>query len=334
MPHDVIMPALGMAQDTGLLIAWRKAPGDRVRAGDVLFEVETDKSTMEVEALHDGYLAELRAGAGESVPVGAVIAVLAEEKPEAPVRRPPDGRAAADGDAATEESAAGPAPEPQARGAHGSMSPAAGDRILASPKARRIAAEEGLDLSRLVAEGIAQPYHVADLEALRTLPVPTAANAAASMYLSARVPADGFDSFREWLAAEVDGPVPSTAILAALLTGALRTGPDTAGDALTVAVETPAAGCVVYSDADLAGMAKLQPSSGGRPVILLRDLTATRLDRVRLGAAATPVLTITRSGGEIAMILEAEAGALASDIAIGLLSEFAARLESPLRQLL
>jgi hypothetical protein len=214
------------------------------------------------------------------------------------------------------------------------MSPAAGDRILASPKARRIAAEEGLDLSRLVAEGIAQPYHVADLEALRTLPVPTAANAAASMYLSARIPADGFDSFREWLAAEADEPVPSTAVLAALLTGALRTGPDTAGDALTVAVETPAAGRVVYSDADVPGMAKLKPASNGQPVILLRDLTATRLDRVRLGAAATPVLTITRSGGEIAMILEAEAGALASDIAIGLLSEFAARLESPLRQLL
>jgi hypothetical protein len=288
-------------------------------AGDVLVEVETDKSTMEVEALHDGYLAELRAAAGESVPVGAVIAVLADEKPDAPAQRPPAEM-----------------PERAAAGEHAVQvaTPTADDRVLASPKARRLAAEQGLDLSRLVAIGVAQPYHVADLEALRTLPVPTAANAAASIYLSARVPADGFDSFRTWLAAEADEPVPSTAVLAALLTGALRTGRDTATGPLTVAVETPATGRVVYSDADLAGMAKLKPASNGQPVILLRDLTATRLDRVRLGAAATPVLTITRAGGEIAMILEAEPGALAPDIAIGLVSEFAARLESPLRQLL
>ena len=50
MPHEVIMPALGMAQDSGLIVAWHKAPGDEVAAGDVLFEVETDKSTVEVEA--------------------------------------------------------------------------------------------------------------------------------------------------------------------------------------------------------------------------------------------------------------------------------------------
>ena len=53
----VIMPALGMAQDTGLIVAWHKAPGDAVASGDILFEVETDKSTMEVEAGHDGFVA-------------------------------------------------------------------------------------------------------------------------------------------------------------------------------------------------------------------------------------------------------------------------------------
>ncbi|MBV6638758.1 MAG: lipoyl domain-containing protein, partial [Mameliella sp.] len=50
MPHDVIMPALGMAQDSGLIVAWHKEPGAAVATGDVLFEVETDKATMEVEA--------------------------------------------------------------------------------------------------------------------------------------------------------------------------------------------------------------------------------------------------------------------------------------------
>ena len=82
MTFDVIMPALGMAQDTGLLVAWRKAPGDVVTADEVLMEVETDKSTIEVPAGHDGYVAELRARAGEDVPVGQVVAVITAEKPD------------------------------------------------------------------------------------------------------------------------------------------------------------------------------------------------------------------------------------------------------------
>lgn len=61
MAHEVIMPALGMAQDTGLLVSWQKAVGDAVTVDDLLMEVETDKSTMEVPAGADGYVAELRA---------------------------------------------------------------------------------------------------------------------------------------------------------------------------------------------------------------------------------------------------------------------------------
>jgi pyruvate/2-oxoglutarate dehydrogenase complex dihydrolipoamide acyltransferase (E2) component len=57
------MPALGMAQDSGLIVAWRKKPGDPVAASDVLLEVETDKSVMEVEAGHDGFVAAILAGA-------------------------------------------------------------------------------------------------------------------------------------------------------------------------------------------------------------------------------------------------------------------------------
>ncbi len=65
MPLDVIMPALGMAQDTGLIVAWHKQPGDAVAKGDVLFEVETDKATMEVEAAADGFLTDVAAGEGD-----------------------------------------------------------------------------------------------------------------------------------------------------------------------------------------------------------------------------------------------------------------------------
>nr|WP_272212741.1 biotin/lipoyl-containing protein [Marinicella sp. W31]MDC2878656.1 hypothetical protein [Marinicella sp. W31] len=81
---EIIMPALGMAQDTGLIVNWCKEPGDKVSASDILLEVETDKSVMEVEAGHDGYIAAILADADEAVPVGSVIAVISAEKPENP----------------------------------------------------------------------------------------------------------------------------------------------------------------------------------------------------------------------------------------------------------
>jgi pyruvate dehydrogenase E2 component (dihydrolipoamide acetyltransferase) len=155
---DVIMPALGMAQDSGLIVAWLKAPGDTVKKGDPLFEVETDKATMEVEAQSDGFLSAVAAMAGEAVPVGQVIARIVASKSEVALAAPEIKRAETE------------APAPVAA-ATATISPAAviapmSGRILASPKARRLAAERGLDLGRLAAAGHAQPYHVADLARL------------------------------------------------------------------------------------------------------------------------------------------------------------------------
>jgi len=78
MPHDVTMPQLGMAQDAGRIVAWLKAPGDAVAKGDALFEVETDKATMEVEAQASGYLTGVLADEGDDVPVGQVIARISD----------------------------------------------------------------------------------------------------------------------------------------------------------------------------------------------------------------------------------------------------------------
>ncbi|WP_412509482.1 biotin/lipoyl-containing protein, partial [Roseovarius sp. SYSU LYC5161] len=85
--HSVTMPQLGMAQDSGLLVSWLKSPGEAVAASDVLFEVETDKSTMEVEAGRDGYLAATLAQAGEEVPVGGPVAIISDAAPASPVAR-------------------------------------------------------------------------------------------------------------------------------------------------------------------------------------------------------------------------------------------------------
>src|SRR5947207_15979009 len=73
---EVIMPALGMAQDSGRVTRWHKAAGDTVEAGEPLLEIETDKVTVDVEAPASGVLGRLRAAAGDDVPVGGVVAAI------------------------------------------------------------------------------------------------------------------------------------------------------------------------------------------------------------------------------------------------------------------
>jgi pyruvate dehydrogenase E2 component (dihydrolipoamide acetyltransferase) len=114
MATNVILPALGMSQDTGKIVQWLKAEGERVARGEPLLEIETDKATVEIEAPAAGVLARVAAAAGDEVPVGQVIAVVL---------------------AADEEMAQSPPPP------------------AASPLASRIAAEHNLDLSQVQASG-------------------------------------------------------------------------------------------------------------------------------------------------------------------------------------
>ena len=79
MLHEVIMPALGMTQDTGKLVKWHKTVGEKVLRSEILMEVETDKSTMEVEAGADGVISELLCEEGDDVPVGQVIAKITDD---------------------------------------------------------------------------------------------------------------------------------------------------------------------------------------------------------------------------------------------------------------
>jgi pyruvate dehydrogenase E2 component (dihydrolipoamide acetyltransferase) len=142
MPIDVIMPALGMAQETGKVVRWHKAEGDAVTKGEPLLEIETDKVTVDVEAPADGTLAGISAVDGADVPVGETIAFVlaageALEKAVAP--------------AAVVPVPAGRAPVEVA--APAAAVPVRAGRPLASPKARRIAAERGVDLSGLAGSG-------------------------------------------------------------------------------------------------------------------------------------------------------------------------------------
>ena len=153
MATDVIMPALGMAQETGKVLRWFKAEGEQVAKGEPLMEVETDKVTVEVESPAEGTLASVRAAEGEDVPVGEVVAVVLAAGEAAP--EPVAAAAPAVANVARRE--APRQTRPLRRGA--------GRRPLASPKARRLAEARGVDIAALRGTGPNGAVVAADVEA-------------------------------------------------------------------------------------------------------------------------------------------------------------------------
>jgi pyruvate dehydrogenase E2 component (dihydrolipoamide acetyltransferase) len=153
MATIIEMPKLSDTMTEGTLVKWLKKEGDKVAVGDVLAEVETDKATMEMAANDDGILGKIYVAAGSKAVLGAALAVLVEEGeavPEAPAAKAPVKPAA------PAASGGGATPAPAARGNSSRAATAAatnGGRIKASPLARKIAAEKGLDLRTLAGTG-------------------------------------------------------------------------------------------------------------------------------------------------------------------------------------
>ena len=160
MTTPILMPALSPTMEEGKLARWHVKPGDRVRSGDVIAEIETDKATMEVEAVDEGIVASLLVAEGtEAVKVNTVIAQLREEgEPVAPARPAPVVPAPAPAKAAAPAPAAKPPVMVAPRAETGS-------RLFASPLARRLASEGGLDLQRLTGSGPHGRIVAADIEA-------------------------------------------------------------------------------------------------------------------------------------------------------------------------
>ena len=144
MAVSVVMPALEMAQETGKLVSWKKKEGDQVARGEMLLEVETDKAVVEIEAAGDGVLSGVTAKEGDVVPVGQTIAWLLKPGEALPTGGPQvqTGRKMDSAPAAAAAAAPPAAAEPAS---------VAGARI--SPKARRLAREHGVDITRLRGSG-------------------------------------------------------------------------------------------------------------------------------------------------------------------------------------
>ncbi|MCK1653727.1 pyruvate dehydrogenase complex dihydrolipoamide acetyltransferase [Bradyrhizobium sp. 149] len=165
MPINILMPALSPTMEKGNLAKWLKKEGDKVKSGDVIAEIETDKATMEVEAIDEGTIARILVPEGtQDVPVNDVIAVLAGEgedlktagaaKPSASVAPPKAAEAPAAAPAAPK--AVPPstaAPAPQAAAAPAAKSNGHGGRVFSSPLARRLAKEAGVDVAMVTGTG-------------------------------------------------------------------------------------------------------------------------------------------------------------------------------------
>ena len=171
MPIAVTMPALSPTMEEGTLARWLKQEGDSVNPGDVIAEIETDKATMEVEAVDEGVLGRIVVPEGtEGVKVNATIAWLLEEGEDASAL-PADGETGGEEGAAAKPEAAPAQPEPEpespppapaapaaeqapaAPAAETPASPGEGERIAASPLARRMAKQAGLDMAGIAGSG-------------------------------------------------------------------------------------------------------------------------------------------------------------------------------------
>ncbi|WP_394690570.1 biotin/lipoyl-containing protein [Hoeflea sp.] len=340
---EIVMPALGMAQDTGLIVAWRKKPGDAVAAGDILLEVETDKSVMEVEAGHDGFVAAILADAQQAVPVGSVIAIISAEKPESAVARGHQSATIEAYEVPPEAAAKPPPPAPQKQPMVDSP-PYSDERILASPKTRRLAMEKGLDLNLLVEHDVPQPYHVSDLRLLETLAPSTKSGIASPspasagslpMHIGARVAANGCDEFISWLAKDGDVRMEPRLIWLRFATAAFRQATGLADKTLVVETRTVRKTDGRFADADRARLSKQVSDAPDQvPSIVLRDFSGSAITAATGSPTHSPVLTVCREQTDYTVSLDYQTGQLDEEQAIEFVTGFVDRLGEPLRHLL
>ncbi|WP_439622895.1 biotin/lipoyl-containing protein [Shinella sp.] len=324
MAHDVIMPALGMAQNSGVIVNWLKAAGDAVAEGDPLMEVETDKAVMEVQALASGFLVEIVHPAGADVPVGEVIARIGTNA-DAVVRAvTPAAASVATVETAPPATAAPASPEPARKAP---APPARTGKVLASPKTRRLAEERGIDLRRLVEQGLSEPLHAADLD--RYVPVPAPATAGAALNeIVADVSAGALQRFSEWVGQEAGVEAP--ALLAALAASALARPSSIRVEHRRTVRAYDLAGRPSLSALVALDAAELSPD------LVVRDLRGSRISRARLAGDLAPVLTLTDGdvSDRLTVTLTFTSERLNADDAFALIDAFAARVENPMRLLL
>lgn len=155
---DFLMPTLGADMDEGTVLAWRKKPGDRVKRGEIIAEVDTDKAAIEIEVFTDGVLEKILVQPGQKVPVGTVLATIKEEG------KPQEAAAPAKPSAAAPPGLAAPAAQPAPSAAVAPAPAREEARLRVSPAARKRAAELGVDPSTARGTGPEGAITLKDIE--------------------------------------------------------------------------------------------------------------------------------------------------------------------------
>ena len=349
MPYEVLMPQLGMAQDSAIIVSWLKAPGDAVVADDPLIEVETDKATMEIPAGRDGFLTQIRAAVGVEVPVGDVIAIISESADDF-VTMPAAGEAhatpamlsepASNTSVSAKTATAAWQPPVQNDTSTASVTVSAkpvrpakkmgvAERVLASPKARLAVADRGLDLNALVRQGAEQPIHFCDLDQFST------SSGSGLSVLSAQ--AEG-ETFAGLLTQQADPIATRRRVLSAFACGALRMAAGWSDR--PIMVESSNLGDIreYLKNPDLTGV------SAGRATgdvdlfevdLTLFDLTETRLKEYRPAMGhMIQVSVATDTHGGFSLCLSFCSDVLSVTVAADFLNNFAMRIEDPIRHIL
>jgi hypothetical protein len=339
MPHEIIMPVLGMSQDTGVIANWCKSHGDYVEAGELLMEIETDKAVQEIEAADSGYLNIIGHAEGMAIPVGEVVATLNEE--------PVDKNAIVSPAPAAEPAAIAvvdtPAPVETVQVADSPALTSA--TTLASAKARATAYRNGLALKDIAEAQGKSVLHVLDVENYlatqkQTVAAPYATGTAIEQpsRLDVKINGAGLDYCQEWLLKhhDLDHRLLASHIVATLVLGLWRE---------RFAQDSNASATIWVDFSDSEGMQSellLNPDRqrfsqlkaedsdlNSVPDIRLVDLMSTRLSAYEPGSVTEPVLVLCKEEEQIKLSLYGVDSAQLSN-AIGFIDSLADQLEEPL----
>lgn len=364
------MPALGMTQDTGEILSWNFELGALVQADDILFEVETDKTTVEIEAGSAGVIVEVRAAAGEAVPVGSVIAVIDSDVSAVAViatASPVVGVAAAGNssvDQSTKKNGMSPASAasiPAKAAARASATegkkaipqlatramkplstialhaPPPNSRILASPKAKLAAHDMGISIEQIAAAGIDQPLQFVDVQ--NYVPGGPTEGIARSL-LQARVENTAYKDFLEWADKQTENHSISGSVWSLFASSAWRycCTPDPLADVHVELEQWSNRESDLFTiNADRVGLLEIVSyEPNGYIDMLVRDMTGTPLTHYQSpNEPACPSLTVVKDGSEhVNLSLRFDESSLSLDSAMSLLNRICQLVEQPLRHLL
>src|SRR5690606_26286837 len=192
----VLMPKMSDTMEEGVIASWAKKVGDKVKKGELLAEVETDKATMEYESYHEGTLLYQGAEAGKAVPVNGVLAIIGDKDADWQTllkahQQKAEGKSASKPEPAKAEAKA-PEPEKQPAAVASAAEPSGG-RVKASPLARMMAKEKGYDISRIKGTGDNGRVTKRDVENYRPEAEPAAAKAGAPVVLPSVIGEERFE---------------------------------------------------------------------------------------------------------------------------------------------